>query len=74
LPRCRAGAGVCASWRPREWRGERFNPAAVGQPLHWQWQLNYFIDQGRERLGDDQQATAMVDAAAALWSAIPQPE
>jgi hypothetical protein len=50
-----------------------FNPGVVGQPVHWaNGQLNYYVDQGP--LNDsvsNQQATAMVDAAAALWSAIP---
>jgi len=59
---------------PREVAGvSGFNPAAVGQPLHWaNGQLNYFIDQGSLNGSvTNQQATAMVDAAAALWSAIP---
>lgn len=50
-----------------------FNPAVLGQPLHWAGgQLNYYVDQGP--LNDsvsNQQAVAMVDAAAALWSAVP---
>ena len=50
-----------------------FNPAEVGQPLHWaNGQLNYYVDQGPLNGNvSNQQAKAMVDAAAALWSAIP---
>jgi hypothetical protein len=49
-----------------------FNPAALGQPVHWAGgQVNYYVDQGplNSAVGN-QQATAMVDAAAALWSAV----
>lgn len=50
-----------------------FNPAAVGQPVHWAGgQINYYVDQGPLSASiSNQQATAMVDAAAALWSAVP---
>jgi hypothetical protein len=50
-----------------------FNPGVVGQPLHWaNGQLNYYVDQGPLSASvNNQQAKAMVDAAAALWSAIP---
>jgi len=50
-----------------------FNPAALGQPIHWSGgQLNYSVDQGPlSATVSNQQATAMVDAAAALWSAVP---
>jgi len=50
-----------------------FNPAVLGQPIHWSGgQVNYYVDQGplNASIGN-QQATAMVDAAAALWSAVP---
>jgi len=50
-----------------------FNPGVVGQPVHWaNGQLNYYVDQGplNGSVGN-QQAVAMVDAAAALWSAVP---
>lgn len=50
-----------------------FNPAVAGQPVHWaRGQVNYYVDQGplNSSVGN-QQATAMVDAAAALWSAVP---
>ncbi len=50
-----------------------FNPAVVGQPVHWAGgQVVYYVDQGplNSSIGN-QQATAMVDAAAALWSAVP---
>jgi len=50
-----------------------FNPGVLGQPVHWSGgQLNYYVDQGPLSSSvSNQQATAMVDAAAALWSAIP---
>ena len=50
-----------------------FNPGVVGQPLHWaNGQLNYYVDQGPLNSSvTNQQAKAMVDAAATLWSAIP---
>ena len=49
-----------------------FNPSALGQPIHWaEGQVNYYVDQGPLSSSvSNQQATAMVDAAAALWSAI----
>jgi hypothetical protein len=50
-----------------------FNPGVLGQPVHWaKGQVNYYVDQGPLSASvSNQQATAMVDAAAALWSAIP---
>lgn len=50
-----------------------FNPAVLGQPLHWAGgQLNYYVDQGAlSATVTNAQATAMVDAAATLWSAVP---
>jgi hypothetical protein len=50
-----------------------FNPAVLGQPVHWAGgQVNYYVDQGPLNASiSNQQATAMVDAAAALWSAVP---
>jgi hypothetical protein len=49
-----------------------FNSSLVGQPVHWaNGQLNYYVDQGPlNSTVTNQQATAMVDAAAALWSAV----
>ena len=49
-----------------------FNPGVVGQPVHWAGgRVNYYVDQGPLNDSiDNQQATAMVDAAAAVWSAI----
>ena len=49
-----------------------FNPSALGQPIHWtQGQVNYYVDQGSlSNSVGNQQATTMVDAAAALWSAV----
>ncbi len=50
-----------------------FNPAVLGQPIHWSsGQVNYYVDRGPLNGSvSNQQATAMVDAAAALWSAVP---
>jgi len=50
-----------------------FNPAVTGQPVHWAGgHVNYFVDQGPlSGFVTNLQATAMVDAAAALWSAVP---
>ncbi|HEY1255377.1 MAG TPA: hypothetical protein VGF01_11390, partial [Terracidiphilus sp.] len=50
-----------------------FNAAVVGQPVHWaNGQLHYYVDQGPlNGTVNNQQAKAMVDAAAALWSAVP---
>jgi len=50
-----------------------FNPGVVGQPIHWaNGQLNYYVDQGPLNSSvTNAQAKAMVDAAAALWSAVP---
>jgi hypothetical protein len=50
-----------------------FDPGVIGQPVHWAGgQLNYSVDQGPLNGGvSNQQATAMVDAAVALWSAVP---
>jgi hypothetical protein len=50
-----------------------FNPGVLGQPIHWAGgQVNYYVDQGPlSATVSNQQATAMVDAAAALWSAVP---
>lgn len=50
-----------------------FDPAVVGQPLRWaNGIVNYYVDQGPLNSQiNNQQATAMVDAAAALWSSVP---
>jgi hypothetical protein len=50
-----------------------FNPGVLGQPIHWAGgQVNYYVDQGPLNSSiSNQQATAMVDAAATLWSAVP---
>ena len=50
-----------------------FNPGVVGQPVHWAGgQVNYYVDQGwLSSSVPNAQATAMVDAAAAIWSAVP---
>jgi hypothetical protein len=50
-----------------------FDPGVMGQPVHWAGgQVNYYVDQGPLSASvNNQQATAMVDAAAALWNAVP---
>jgi hypothetical protein len=50
-----------------------FNSDVLGQPIHWTGgQVNYYVDQGPlSSTVTNQQATAMVDAAAALWSSVP---
>ena len=50
-----------------------FNPAVAGQPIQWaNGQLSYYVDRGSlSGTVNNQQATSMVDAAAALWSAVP---
>jgi hypothetical protein len=50
-----------------------FDPAVLGVPVHWAGgQVKYYVDQGPlSSTVTNAQATAMVDAAAALWSAIP---
>jgi hypothetical protein len=49
-----------------------FDSGVVGQPIHWaNGQLNYYVDQGPlNSTVTNAEATAMVDAAAALWSAV----
>ena len=49
-----------------------FSPAVLGQPVVWQTgQVQYFVDRGSLGSVSNATATAMVDAAAALWSAVP---
>ena len=50
-----------------------FNPGVMGQPMHWaNGQLTYYVDQGPlSATVSNQQATAMVATAAALWNAVP---
>ena len=50
-----------------------FDPAVLGVPVHWAGgQVNYYVDQGPlSSTVTNAQATTMVDAAAALWSAVP---
>lgn len=49
-----------------------FDPAVVGQPVHWaNGIVNYYVDQGPLNAQiSNQQATAMVDSAASLWSTV----
>jgi hypothetical protein len=50
-----------------------FDPSAMGKPIRWaSGQVNYYVDQGPlSATVTHGQAVAMVDAAAALWSAVP---
>jgi hypothetical protein len=50
-----------------------FDPSAMGKPIRWaSGQINYYVDQGPlSGTVAHTQAVAMVDAAAALWSAVP---
>jgi hypothetical protein len=49
-----------------------FNPAVLGQPVSWSGgQMHYYVDQGPLGTLSNAQAVAMVDAAAAIWSAVP---
>jgi len=50
-----------------------FNPGVVGQPVRWaNGQVSYFVDQGPLNASmPNTKAVAMVDAAAAIWSAVP---
>ncbi|HEV2213906.1 MAG TPA: IPT/TIG domain-containing protein [Terracidiphilus sp.] len=50
-----------------------FNPAVLGQPIHWAGgQLTYYVDQGPlNSQVSHAQGVALVDAAAALWSVVP---
>jgi hypothetical protein len=49
-----------------------FDPGVLGQPAHWaNGQVSYYVDQGPlNGAVTHEQATAMVDAAASLWSAV----
>ncbi len=49
-----------------------FNTGLAGTPIHWaNGQVNYYVDQGALSASvSNQQAVAMVDAAAALWSKV----
>ena len=50
-----------------------FDPSVMGQPVHWlHGHVAYYVDQGAlSATVSNQQATALVDAAAALWNAVP---
>jgi len=50
-----------------------FQSSVMGTPLHWaNGQVRYYVDQGPlSATVSNQQATALVDAAAALWSTVP---
>jgi hypothetical protein len=50
-----------------------FDPGVVGQPVRWaNGAVNYYVDQGPLNTQiTNQQASAMVDSAAALWSSAP---
>ncbi|MGA7831455.1 MAG: IPT/TIG domain-containing protein [Terracidiphilus sp.] len=71
---CLLAQGSALAGAPKYVAGvSNFNPAALGEPVHWaNGQLNYYIDQGPlNSTVSNQQAKAMVDAAAALWSTVP---
>lgn len=49
-----------------------FNSAVMGQPVVWaNGQVRYYVDQGALGPLSNAQAVAMVDAAAAVWNAVP---
>ena len=49
-----------------------FNPGVKGQPVIWPaGQVTYFVDRGTLGSLSNTQAVAMVDASAAIWSAVP---
>jgi len=50
-----------------------FNSGVLGQPIHWAGgRLNYYVDRGPLTGSiNNQQAVAMVDAAATLWNSVP---
>ncbi|HEX8813460.1 MAG TPA: IPT/TIG domain-containing protein, partial [Terracidiphilus sp.] len=50
-----------------------FNSNVMGQPIHWTGgKVQYYVDQGPlSSTVTNQQAVAMVDSAAALWSTVP---
>ena len=66
-----AASHICLAGGPKYIAGSTyFNPAAMGTVVHWSGgKLNYSVDQGAlSATVTNAQATAMVDAAAALWS------
>lgn len=68
------GQGSALAGGPKYVAGTSFfNPAVLGQPVRWAGgQVNYYVDQGSLNASvSNADATAMVDAAAALWSAVP---
>lgn len=50
-----------------------FDPAVIGQPVHWAGgEVDYYVDPGPLNSSvSNNQATAMVDAAAHIWSEVP---
>ena len=59
---------------PRQVAGTTFfNTGLAGTPIHWaNGRVNYYVDQGSLSASvSNQQAVAMVDAAAAMWKAVP---
>jgi hypothetical protein len=50
-----------------------FNPGVVGQPVHWAGgKVDYYVDPGLlNSTVPNEQATAMVDAAARIWNEVP---
>jgi hypothetical protein len=71
---CAASPATIEAGGPRSVAGTTFfNTSVMGQPIQWSGgQVNYYVDQGPlSATVTNQQAVAMVDAAAALWSAVP---
>ncbi len=67
-------AAACFAGGPKYVAGVTyFNSSVLGQPIHWAGgQVNYYVDQGSlSSTVTNRQAVAMVDAAAALWNAVP---
>jgi IPT/TIG domain len=66
-------AGAALAGGPKYVAGvSYFNPAVLGQPVVWPGgRVPYYVDQGPLGSLSNAQAAQMVDAAAALWSAVP---
>jgi hypothetical protein len=70
---CLASAPLLFAGGPKYVAGTAyFDPAVAGQPVRWaSGVVNYYVDQGPlNNQISNQQATAMVDAAASVWSTV----
>lgn len=68
------GPAALRAGGPRRVAGSTyFDAGAMGTPVHWaNGQVNYYVDQGPlSATVSNAQAVAMVDAGAAVWSAVP---